>query len=120
MRGHKQVVELLIQSGISVNAQNADGHSALMFAYNGKNQVETLLDKYSEYMKEANDNSTKIIKEALQTHVDVVNLLLNSGADVNLKDNDGHVAVDFDYRPPEIILPSVTDSGAATSNMKEL
>jgi hypothetical protein len=36
-------------------------------------------------MKDANDNSTKIIKEALQTHVDVVNLLLKHGANPKLK-----------------------------------
>lgn len=85
VRGHKDVVKLLIEHGANVNAQNVDGHSALMFAYNGKNQVETLLDKYGEYMKEANDNSTKIIHDALQTHVDVVTLLLNNGADISLK-----------------------------------
>jgi hypothetical protein len=58
-----------------------------MFAYNGKNQVEVLLDKYKEYMKDANDNSTKIIKEALQTHLDVVSMLVKGGADVNIKVN---------------------------------
>ena len=105
VRGHKDVVELLLRSGIDQNTQNSDGHSALMFAYNGKNQVQTLLDKYSEYMKEASDNSTKIIKEALSTHVEVVNMLLKYGADLDLKDNEGHVALDFDYKPPEIIIP---------------
>ena len=56
-----------------------------MFAYNGKNQVEVLLDKYREYMKEASDNSTRIIKDALQTHVEVVQMLISGGADVNMK-----------------------------------
>jgi ankyrin repeat protein len=56
-----------------------------MFAYNGKNQVETLLDKYRDYITESSDNSTVIIKEALQLHVDVVNLLLSKGADPNVK-----------------------------------
>jgi len=85
VRGHKEVVGQLIARGADVNAQNMDGHTALMFAYNGKNQVETLLDKYGEYMKEANDNSTKIIKDALQTHVDVVSLLVKAGADISLQ-----------------------------------
>lgn len=85
VRGHKDVVKLLVDHGANVNAQNVDGHTALMFAYNGKNQVETLLDKYGEYMKDVNDNSTQIIQDALQTHVDVVNLLVKSGADLSLK-----------------------------------
>lgn len=87
VRGHKEVVAQLLEKGAEVNAQNTDGHTALMFAYNGKNQVETLLDKYGEYMKEASDNSTKIIQEALQTHVDVVSLLIKHGADTKLKVN---------------------------------
>ena len=73
-----------------------------MFAYNGKNQVATLLDKYSDYMKDDNDNSTRIIKDALRTHIDVVNMLLEGGADVTLKDKDNHSALDFDYKPPSL------------------
>ena len=76
-----------------------DGHTALMFAYNGKNQVEVLLDKYSEYMKEGSDNSTHIIREALQTHKEVLQLLIKGGADITMKDSEGHVALDFDYKP---------------------
>ena len=34
-----QVVELLIANGAELNTQNVDGHTALMFAYNGRNQV---------------------------------------------------------------------------------
>ena len=74
-----------------------------VFSYNGKNQVETLLDKYSEYMKDESDNSTRIIREALRTHTDVVQLLLAHGADPLLQDNEGHVAADFDYKPPEVL-----------------
>lgn len=85
VRGHKTVVKELIEKGAEVNAQNVDGHTALMFAYNGKNQVETLLDKYSDYMKEASDNSTQIIKEALQTHIDVIDFLKKNGANSDLK-----------------------------------
>jgi ankyrin repeat protein len=85
VRGHKDVIKILIDHKADINAQNSDGHTALMFAYNGKNQVETLLDKYSEYMKEINDSSTKIIKDAVQSHIDVVNILVQNGADVDLK-----------------------------------
>jgi len=85
VRGHKDAIALLLEYGGDVNSQNVDGHTALMFAYNGKNQVETLLDKYKDYMAEASDNSTAIIMEALQLHVDVVNLLLAKGADPNIK-----------------------------------
>jgi ankyrin repeat protein len=109
VRGHWKVVEELIKGGIDINSQNIDGHTALMFAYNGKNQVETLLDKYSEYMKDLtekdreNNNSTQLINEALEAHRQVIKLLIDNGADTQIKDNEGHIAVDFDYRQPETI-----------------
>ena len=78
-----------------------------VISYNGKKQVETLLDKYSEYMKDESDNSTRIIREALRTHTDVVQLLLAHGADPLLQDNEGHVAADFDYKPPEVLTMKV-------------
>ena len=87
VRGHKEVVQLLLENKALVNAQNVDGHTALMFAYNGKNQIETLIDKYSEYIKDENDTSTKTMTTALQSHKDVVALLLKYGADSNLKVN---------------------------------
>lgn len=104
VRGHKDVVQLLLENNALVNAQNVDGHTALMFAYNGKNQIETLIDKYSEYIKDENDTSTKAMTAALQSHKDVVALLLKHGADPNLKDLEGHVASDFDYKAPQVEL----------------
>ena len=101
VRGHHKTIEILISNGADVNSQNVDGHTALMFAYNGKNQVETLRDKYREFVKDANDNSTAIMQQALQTHLDTVAFLIKNGADVTLKDNEGHQATDFDYKPPD-------------------
>ena len=52
-RGHFEVVELILAAGADVNQQNIDGHTALMFAYNGKNQVETLWERYNLFVDEA-------------------------------------------------------------------
>lgn len=40
VRGHKDVVDALLRHGANVDQQNLDGHTALMFAYNGRNQVK--------------------------------------------------------------------------------
>jgi len=118
VRGHKECVSLLLEYKADVNAQNVDGHTALMFAYNGKNQVETLLDKYADYIKDVDSNSTKIIKDALQTHVDVIDMLVTGGANKDIKDNEGHVALDFDYKP----LPPIEETipGSITKDKDEL
>lgn len=39
VRGHKAAVDVLLRHGANVDQQNLDGHTALMFAYNGRNQV---------------------------------------------------------------------------------
>lgn len=111
-RGHVDVVKALLAAGAAVNEQNADGHSALMFAYNGKNQVETLFERYSQYIHESgsekgeedanadDDGGTgPLIREALDNHTALVDLLLKNGADTSLKDKEGHTAKDFDYHP---------------------
>mmetsp|Transcript_16232 Transcript_16232/g.35080 ORF Transcript_16232/g.35080 Transcript_16232/m.35080 type:complete len:935 (-) Transcript_16232:2103-4907(-) len=124
-RGHLECIQALItMEGIDVNSQNVDGHTALMFAYNGKNQVETLWERYSQFVSDAklekstaaitdgeeaaeggekkdiDDGGTgPLIQEALNNHTTLVNLLLKAGADDTLKDKEGHVAADFEFQP---------------------
>lgn len=42
VQGHKDVVDVLLKHGVDVSQQNVDGDTALMFAYNGRNQVKGL------------------------------------------------------------------------------
>lgn len=109
-RGHFDVASIILAAGADVNDQNLDGHTALMFAYNGKNQVETLWERYNQFVDEAksngeskegvDDNDTgPVIQEALKNHTALVDLLIKSGADQSLKDKEGHQAKDFDFHP---------------------
>lgn len=108
-RGHTEIVEALVKAGANINDQNIDGHTALMFAYNGKNQVETLWERYQQFVKESevespdgsvDDGGTgPIIREALDSHRRMVDILIKNGADQNIKDKEGHVAKDFDFHP---------------------
>jgi len=105
-RGHLDVVTALLKAGASVNEQNSDGHTALMFAYNGKNQVETLWERFNQFVADAENGGEDedqgtgpVIREALDNHTSLVDLLLKNGADGSLKDKEGHVANDFDFHP---------------------
>lgn len=108
-RGHTDIVEALLKAGSDVNEQNVDGHTALMFAYNGKNQVEVLWERYQQFVQESevtnesekvDDGGTgPIIREALDNHNRMVNLLVKNGADESIKDKEGHTAKDFDFHP---------------------
>jgi ankyrin repeat protein len=96
LTGHKSVVSLLISKGIKINAQNDEGHSALMFAYNGKHQLVHLQEKYKEFVKEVDIETNNLLKVAVKTQVDIINEILRAGADPYQKDNDGHISSDFD------------------------
>lgn len=110
-RGHLEVVKELLEQNAEINIQNVDGHTALMFAYNGKNQVETLWERYNQFVAESkaekpsneenvDDGGTgPVIREALDNHKALIDLLLKSGADTSLKDKEGHASSDFDYHP---------------------
>lgn len=107
-RGHFEVVGELVKAKPEVNSQNKDGHTALMFAYNGKNQVETLWERYTQFLAEAEKKDSNdvddggtgpVIKEALDNHNALIELLMKHGADVSLKDKEGHTAADFDFHP---------------------
>lgn len=37
--GHLDAAKALVEAGAALNKQNSDGHNALMFAYNGRAQV---------------------------------------------------------------------------------
>lgn len=104
-RGHLEVVKELLKAGASVNDQNKDGHTALMFAYNGKNQVETLWERFNQFVEgsekqEADDSGTgPIIRQAMDDHIALVDILMKNGADASIKDKEGHTAKDFDFHP---------------------
>jgi len=113
-RGHLAIVTELLNAKAEVNTQNTDGHTALMFAYNGKNQVETLWERYTQFLAEAeaekkekggqdpDDSGTgPMIREALDNHKALIDLLMKSGADASLKDKEGHAATDFDFHPDQ-------------------
>lgn len=43
----------------------------------------------------------EIIQKALETHASIVDLLIAAGANQDLKDKKGNVAIDFDYKKKE-------------------
>jgi len=121
-RGHVEIVELLLGAGASANDQNVDGHTALMFAYNGKNQVETLWERFNQFVPDKSKSSPEgaeadategedeeeelddggtgaILQAALSNHTKMIDVLLANGADESIKDKEGHAARDFDYHP---------------------
>ena len=90
---------LLLENGAAPDAANVDGHTALMFAQNGRAQVAALRAKYLASVPAAagapDDANLATIDAARAAHERCVQLLLANGADARRADRDGRIAADF-------------------------
>lgn len=94
LNSHKDTVEILLNKGADVNIKNNEGMTALMYAakkgLSPVPTVQTLLDKM---MKKGNLPALK--PTVSNEYKDIVVILLNKGADVNAKNNNGWTALMF-------------------------
>jgi serine/threonine-protein phosphatase 6 regulatory ankyrin repeat subunit B len=84
--GHNDVVSVLLQNGADPNSQDHNGETALTFsAYHGDvDVVRTLCQNMDTEVNIKNNNDEDALFSAVfQQHEEVVNVLLQHGADVN-------------------------------------
>ena len=84
--GLKSVVESLLENGANVNTRNKDNDTALIWATvkNNKEIVEVLL-KYKPNLNSIDNNKWSALMYACNSHQskDIVELLVNAGANIN-------------------------------------
>jgi ankyrin repeat protein len=88
------VVELLIENGADVNAQDEDGDTPLKYALNQRHIkiIMELIKNGAEVNIKFDNGSTPlhIVSDWLGTqHPEIIELLISKGADINARDNDG-------------------------------
>ena len=99
-RDNKDRVEKLLTFGADVNAQDADGDTALHGAAQTGNVeiLRLLLDKRAEPNVKNKQGGTPLMWAAVYGHADAAQLLLSRGADASAKDNDGITAAEWAAR----------------------
>lgn len=80
-QGRVDAVRALLQAGANVNAADVDGVTALMWACG------------SEAAEEAHQRGLQFLEKATKGQKDVVQLLLEYGARIDDRDNDGITAI---------------------------
>jgi ankyrin repeat protein len=95
--GHPETASALIKGGANVNATNALGRTALMFASSKGFTaiVKDLLAQRADPNIVPNDDTgwTALITAAHKGHVDVIRALLDHGADATIRDREGKTAL---------------------------
>ncbi|RYP80768.1 hypothetical protein DL770_006088 [Monosporascus sp. CRB-9-2] len=86
-KGHKEIVQLLLDSGAEADAKDDNGRTSLSrTAEKGDKEImQLLLDSGAEADAKDNDSWTPLFRAAERGHKEIVQLLLNSGAEANAK-----------------------------------
>jgi len=95
-RGHYSCAEYLLNNGANPNARRTTGASPLYFAafYHHTHIVELLINKYKAIIDLSTfDGSTALHVACEHGFADIVQLLINSQANINAKMNDGTTAI---------------------------
>ena len=77
--GHIEIVKLLLDAGAGVDTRQIEDSTALMVAAQG-----TLLsDDALELLRKKSDRKSKLMLHSLESHTDIMEILIEHGADVN-------------------------------------
>ena len=126
-KGHTQIVELLLKEKVDPNVQEKDGWNAFMLACrNGQTQiVEQLLNSKEQVVIKKNINvknkngstALMIACDTEKEHSEIVQLLLDAGADPNAKGKHGKTALASAMNSGNrTILRKLLKFGAATTD----
>ena len=115
--GQTPIVKTLLAAGADVNARDAIGTSALMFAAsapNGKDAASALLDAGAQInMVDGNEHFSALMWAAAEGQAENVEVLLANGADLTLKDVDGDTAESFAAKAGHAAVVKILKDAAA-------
>jgi len=102
-RDRFEIVNLLINKGVDINAKANDGSTALMSAayFSDEKMIEFLIENGAD-VNEITDNGTTALTIACSHgRYDAVKILVENGADINHKTKHGHTALNMVKRKME-------------------
>ena len=100
-----RAINLLIKHGANVELQDKDGETALFHAVTSFSTcytletIRVLVENGADVNASRNDNCTPLMKAANGCELDMVTILIEIGADVDLQDKNGDTALHYAVRP---------------------
>jgi len=99
--GREEVVKLLIDNGADINAVNYDGLTALMWGMTTMGStgvvrliIEAKADVNASFRRSNTAGANALIFASALGRTDAVKLLIENGADLDSRDNEGKSAMD--------------------------
>ena len=92
---NEEIVQDLLDQGANINVTDKNGLTPLhraVIEVRGEEEIRYLLDKGADVNAKDIENSTPLHYAARQGYITTSNLLLQFGADINLKNNNGKTA----------------------------
>lgn len=124
--GYGKLVQLLLASGASVNAQDAVGQSALLHAagesgYSTSEAIKLLLAAKANVNDVNHRKQTALMLAALRGNLESVTMLIDAGAAINIKDEDGLTPMLYaawgGNEPAFDIITALLKAGAKTDDV---
>lgn len=118
--GCPDAVRALVRLGADATPSDCCGYTALFFAKDGE-VVDMLVDAGAELDAQAEDGITPLMHACLGPNIEVARALLESGADPNLRDDEGRTVLsvicsefcDFVFAALDLLLQSGADERIA-------
>jgi len=96
--GHTEIIKILVEEGVPINNKDKTGRTALIYASTGPyyKTVQFLINNNAEVnIFDTEEHFTALMFAASEGQLEVVKILLASGADLFLEDIDGDNAETF-------------------------
>ena len=95
-KGHVEIVEMLLNNGVDVNAKGNGNDTALYLAskYGHVEIVEMLLENGANVNEKNQDGWTALHQASLRGEIEILEMLLENGANVNAQNDEGKTALD--------------------------
>ena len=123
-KGNEDAIYVLLNAGADPNISNANGYTWLHYAAVGdcsEEVLRTILNHGADVNAASNDNETALMKACHEGNLDVMNVLLNAGANTHISDDDGdnwlHHAACGDCSKE--VLQTILDHGADVNTTNE-